>query len=72
MANELYNKWKSRRWLICFYWMLVVVVALFGNKVLGLGIDLSLQHTILAAATAYFLLFTGYETYRKVQENKNA
>ena len=56
-----YNKWKSRRWLVCIYWMLI----------LGLGISLQLETPVLialiTAAGAYFMLFTGYETKRKIQ-----
>ena len=64
-----YNKWKSRRWLVCIYWMIILGVAIY------LQLDTPVLIALITAAGAYFMLFTGFETKRKIQretkENAN-
>jgi len=58
--EKKYNKWKSRRWLVCLYWMITLGVAIY------LQLDTPVLVALIAAAGGYFMLFTGFETKRKM------
>ena len=60
-----YSKWRSRRWLIAFYWMIIGAILLVGNKFIQLPYQA--LNTFIGAMAAYMMLFTGYETHRKIK-----
>lgn len=71
--NKTYNKWKSRRWLIAIYLMLLLGIVLVGNKFIVLPENVLIA--LIGFTSAYLMVFTGYETKRKMnreeQENAN-
>ncbi len=60
-----YNKWKSRRWMIAIYLMILTGSVLIGNKFINLS-DVVLV-SLIGFTEVYLMIFTGYETKRKIQ-----
>ncbi len=65
MEEKKYNKWASRRWLIAIYLMLLTSTLLIGNKFINLS-DVVLV-SLIGFTEVYLMIFTGYETKRKIQ-----
>ena len=66
-----YNKWKSRRWLVGVYLMVLTGGCLLGNEFIKLSDPVLIS--LIGFTSTYLMLFTGYETKRKMlkeQEEK--
>jgi len=64
--KEKYNKWKSRRWLLAVYLMVLLAGCLFGNAYIKLPKEVLI--TLIGSTSTYFMVFTGFETRRKTQD----
>lgn len=60
-----YNKWASRRWMIAIYLMILTGGCLLFNKVILL--PQSVLITLIGFTEIYLMIFTGYETVRKIK-----
>lgn len=60
-----YNKWASRRWMIAIYLMTLTGGCLLFNKVILL--PQSVLITLIGFTEIYLMIFTGYETVRKIK-----
>ena len=67
-----YNKWLSRRWLVGIYLMILTGVSLLGNQFINLSDSVLIS--LIGFTNVYLMLFTGYETKRKIkrEERENA
>jgi len=72
MEEKKYNKWSSRRWMIAIYLMILTGGVLLGNRLVGLS-DVVLV-SLIGFTEIYLMIFTGYETKRKMkrEERKDA
>jgi len=58
-----YNKWKSRRWLIAFYLMLLTGGCLVFNVKVGLSDTVLIA--LIGFTEVYLMIFTGYQSSEK-------
>lgn len=71
MKNEepkKYNKWHSRRWLIAIFIMILNIGCLLGNTYVGLSDSVLIA--LIGFTQLYLMLFTGYETKRKMKREE--
>ena len=62
--EKKYNKWKSRRWLVGLYLMILTGGCLLGNSFVNLSNSVLIS--LIGFTSTYLMLFTGYETKRKM------
>ena len=65
MEGKKYNKWKSRRWLIAFYLMLLTGGVLVFNAKVGLSDTVLIA--LIAFTEVYLMIFTGYRSKEKIE-----
>lgn len=70
--KKKYNKWASRRWMIAIYLMTLLGGTLLGNKYIEIPENVLI--TLIGFVSTYLMIFTGYETKRKIkrEEKENA
>ena len=66
--EKKYNKWKSRRWLVAVYLMIILGGVLFGNAKIGLSDPVLIS--LVTFVSTYLMLFTKYQSKEKENANK--
>ena len=60
-----YNKWKSRRWLIALYLMLLTGGVLIFNQKVGLSDPVLIA--LISFTSTFLMLFTNYQSKEKAK-----
>lgn len=63
-----YNKWKSRRWLVAIYLMLLTGYCLIFNSTVGLSDTVLIA--LIAFTELFLMIFVGYQTKEKINNSK--
>jgi len=62
---KIYNKWKSRRWLIALYLMILTGGVLIFNPLVGLSDTVLIA--LIGFTSTYLMIFTGYQAKEKLK-----
>ena len=62
---KIYNKWKSRRWLIALYLMILTGGVLIFNSLVGLSDTVLIA--LIGFTSTYLMIFTGYQAKEKLK-----